>query len=56
MFYLFPKNLRGKHREIMAQLANEATTEHDLKRCVVFGRCTEDWGKAFETALLVSHD
>lgn len=56
MFYLFTKKLRGEHREIMVQLANEAIAEHNLKRCVVFGRCTEDWGNAFETALLVSQD
>jgi hypothetical protein len=56
MFYLFPKKLRGEHRAIMAQLANETIAEHNLKRCVVFARCTEDWGKAFETALLLAQD
>lgn len=56
MFYLFPKKLRVDHRAIMAQLANEAIAEHSLKRCVVFARCTEDWGKAFETALLLAQD
>ncbi|MEP3246754.1 MAG: hypothetical protein ABJN40_22875 [Sneathiella sp.] len=56
MFYLYPKKLRGGHRAIMTQLANEAIAEYSLKRCVVFARCTEDWGKAFETALLLAQD
>ena len=56
MFYLFSKELCGDLRAIMTQLANEAIAEHSLKRCVVFARCTEDWGKAFETALLLAQD
>ncbi|NSX56332.1 hypothetical protein HRQ87_16195 [Sulfitobacter sp. 1151] len=54
MFYLFPQKLRGEHRKIMAQLATEAIEADNLTQCVVFGRCTEDWGKAFESALLIS--
>lgn len=52
MFYLFPPELRGAHRAIMAQLASETVEAHQLSECVVFGRCTENWKQAFESALI----
>ena len=55
MFYLFPKALRHNHREIMVQLASEILESENLHECVVFGRCTENWGQAFESALLARH-
>ena len=53
IFYLFPKALRHKHREIMEQLAAETLTSGNTKECVVFSRCTDDWWRqALESTLL----
>lgn len=56
LFYLFPKVLQIVHRRIMTQLASQAIATDDLEACVVFARCTENWGQAFESVLLLERN
>jgi hypothetical protein len=53
MIYLFPEALRESYRVTMQQLAAEAIEGGNLNACVVFARCTEKWGRAFESVMLL---
>ncbi|MHC2574690.1 hypothetical protein ACVMH6_007018 [Rhizobium leguminosarum] len=54
-FYLFPEELRGKHRETMEILAGTALAEGGVDTIVLFGRSTENWGVPYE-AVMVARD
>jgi hypothetical protein len=53
MFYLFPEALRATYHETLPQLATQAMGAHDIGSLVAFARCTDNWNRPFEAAMLM---
>ncbi|MBE1508124.1 hypothetical protein [Rhizobium viscosum] len=51
-FYLFPEELRGRHREIMKILAGGELDQEGVETIALFGRSTENWGAPYEAILI----
>jgi len=48
IFYLFPEALRASFPEAMRLHVEQAFADEDCEECVVFARCTENWGRPYE--------
>jgi hypothetical protein len=53
-FYLFPEELRSRHREIMEILADGELGQEGVETITLFGRSTENWGVPYEAVLIAS--
>lgn len=53
-FYLFPEELRSRHREIMEILADGELGQEGVETVTLFGRSTENWGVPYEAVLIAS--
>jgi hypothetical protein len=56
IFHLFPESRRGEMKKAMEHFAAMALERNSVDTCVVFARCTEAWGRAFEAVLLMQRD
>jgi hypothetical protein len=56
VFHLFPEQRRGEMKRTMEQYAGMALEDDGVDTCVVFGRGTETWGRAYQAVLLVQRN
>lgn len=56
IFYLYPDKLRSGRKQAIEAFGSEAIEETICDKCVIFGRCIDQWSLPYEVVCLVKRD